>query len=495
MTDDDWVLRLLTEVLDGPPKKAPDRLLASVLAGVGSAPQRRRWAIPKLGDRDPRPSTFRVAGAGLLVAVVAIVALIQLAPRSAISTLGATASPSGGSPSPATSATASPSPSPSPSATPSGSGPASVFPGGAIALEDLGRDGRLSSGVTYTSRLFEPRVSFRLMTRDGYRQPFGAETDVCSPVNTGNPADTSSNVIVLRHPKMCAATLSIVQPWAVDCGTPDAHPDATTLAAALLADPGLGASDLGGPGSVGALLPGTLLGDVHGRVLKLSRVGGGGAVAPPRGCRLLSAPGNVAAPIDIPGDIDGPLVLLDVDGKLVVMLGTGVGAAHLFTHTYDIAFGSQAGSASTTRAAVSYLPDGVEVVVPSDLRMSLKPAVIERMALDHIRDNEKTLGRALAPARILRIVALPAGATYPATRRDGTNPDRGGLGPSDGPGWAVVAEGTFVGIDHQAGKIVSHGTYGYFGFGDIEDGGYSRIFIPCWVATTPNPADLEGSCP
>ena len=496
MTDDDWILRPLTQVLDGPPKKAPDRLLASVLAAVGTTPQRRRWTFPRLGDRDLRPSTFRLAGAGLLVAVVAVVALIQLAPRSAISTLGATSSPSGGSASaaPSASPSASPTTSPSPSPAPSGSGPVSGVPGAAIALEDLGSDGQLDSGVAYTSRLFQPRISFRLMTRDGYRQPFGAPTDVCSPRNTGEAMETSASRIVLSHPHSCTAKLSIIRPWAVDCGTPDAHPDATTLAEALLADPGLGATDFGDPQGVGALLPGTFQDGVGGRVLKVDPLGRGGSVAP-RGCHLLSEPGSAVAPIDLPGDIDGPLVLVDVDGQLVVLHETGDGAGHLFTHIYDIAFGSQAESASPTAAVVSYLPDGTEVIVPSDLRMTLKPADIERKALDFIREDEKTLGRALAPARILRIVALPPGSMYPATYRDGSNPGGGGFGSTDGPGWAVVAEGTFLGIDPTTGTIDSKGTYGYFGLDDTADGGYSRILIPCWVATTSDPVQLEGDCP
>lgn len=143
----------------------------------------------------------------------------------------------------------------------------------------------------------------------------------------------------------------------------------------------------------------------------------------------------------------------------------------------------------------SHLSDGAEVEIPSGFTMHFTPAQVERMALDRIALDEQRLGRVLLPARVLRVVAIPAGTTYWATRRDGTNPDRRGLGSGAAPRWVVVAEGTFVGVDPHTDTIAGHGTLGYFGFDDMDNGGETRIIIPCWSASPDPGVELEGSCP
>ena len=78
--------------------------------------------------------------------------------------------------------------------------------------------------------------------------------------------------------------------------------------------------------------------------------------------------------------------------------------------------------------------------------------------LAEIAASERTLGRALAPPRIIRIQLLRAGELYAMRRLDGSNPDGGGMAPSDGPGWMVEAVGTFLGTDDhdRAGGLTRH---------------------------------------
>jgi hypothetical protein len=77
MTDDGPVLGLLAEVLDEFPTTAPDRLLASVLEGLRTAPQRgRRPSLGGLRDVLARPLTpRRAAGTMVIVAAVVVAAL------------------------------------------------------------------------------------------------------------------------------------------------------------------------------------------------------------------------------------------------------------------------------------------------------------------------------------------------------------------------------------------------------------------------------------
>jgi hypothetical protein len=219
----------------------------------------------------------------------------------------------------------------------------------AIALEDLGA---LSSGVTYTSNVFEPHITFRLATRDNLLDTVGTNPDWCSPTNMagtplgarGEPLMTSEGTIVLRHPKSCQDELRIIHPYAVDCGTPDAHPDATTLAAALLARPGMTAArDLGTLQTPGAVPPRLFLRVGRGRVIEIGP-SDGADLADPDHCRLLPEPGSSDPAIQLCRGTSALLVLVDVLGELVVLWDAsslqrgGFSRKHLLEHIYDIAF-------------------------------------------------------------------------------------------------------------------------------------------------------------
>ena len=104
MTDDSRFLDLLGDVLADPPTTAPDRLLASVLDGVRTGPQRGRglFGIGRGLDRSLR----RLAPIALIGAIVVAVTVIQSSTRPAVLAPRPTGSPSV--------APASPSPVPSP---------------------------------------------------------------------------------------------------------------------------------------------------------------------------------------------------------------------------------------------------------------------------------------------------------------------------------------------------------------------------------------------
>lgn len=498
MTDDDRVLRLLGDVLDRQPTSAPDRLLTTVLDELRTAPQRGRWYLPNWRDLLTARSVARLAVGGIVVAVIAV-AMFQLAPRSAVVGPGATST---SSPTTAPSAVASPSTtpvptdaaSPMPTTTPSASEVAS------IAIEGVGN---LVTGTTYTSRLFEPRVTFKLATRDGAEDTTGETTDWCPTT------DTSADQVVLSHPKICADTLTIFHPYAVECGTPDTHPDAATLAAAVLAHPAMtGARDLGDLISGGKVPSNLFAVDQSGfarsgRVIQLfDQVTPEPSAGDPDHCRLLAKPGTGTPAIDIRGGKAARLILIDTEQGLVVVKVTAPLSleAHLLSRIYDIQFGPTPPPDPSTSpvpypTVISHLPDGVEVEIPTGFTMHFTPGEVEQMTLARIALDEQRLGRVLLPAHVLKIAVVPAGTVYWATRRDGTNPNQSGLGPDGGPGWVVVAEGTFVGVDHQTNTIDSHGTLAYYGFDDMDNGGEGRIFIPCWFASPVPPAQLEGSCP
>jgi hypothetical protein len=223
-----------------------------------------------------------------------------------------------------------------------------------LALEDLGSQGVLSSGVPYTSSLFEPRITFHLATRvDNLLDTVGPDPDWCPPAALGLPLPTSPRAIVLSHPRSCQDQLMILSPYAVDCGTADAHPDAATFAAALLANPGMTtAHDLGSLQTPGAVPARLFLNAYQGRVIRIdpSPDKAGSAVDPDH-CRLLPAPDSADPTVVIRGDTPSMLVLVDVRGQLVVLLDTSslqrfngakvddpVTRQHLLNHIYDIAF-------------------------------------------------------------------------------------------------------------------------------------------------------------
>jgi hypothetical protein len=318
MTDDGRVLGLLTEVLDGFPTSAPDRLLASVLDGVRTVPQRRRWRSIRGWLRFiPDPLTRQPAAGSLLVVVVAVVAIafLQLVP---------TRGPSGpGVPSPSASPSRSASPSLSPS--PSTTRRRSAFDDTQIAIEKSGTAG-LVSGVAYTSSAFKPQVAFRLGSRLG--QETGQETNWCSPRGSDAPTPyTSPRTIVLAWREGCVSDLRIIRPFAVDCGTPDSHPDAIELAAAILARTGMGViHDLGTLQTPGAVPSTLFFGPYQGRVSKIFRSRDVDPNATdPEGCRLMPESGTNDPTIEIRGDLTETLVLLDVGRELVVVRAGSAG--------------------------------------------------------------------------------------------------------------------------------------------------------------------------
>jgi hypothetical protein len=135
---------------------------------------------------------------------------------------------------------------------------------------------------------------------------------------------------------------------------------------------------------------------------------------------------------------------------------------------------------------------GPQTVVPPGVQSSQTAAQVTQKMLAEIAASEKTLGRALAPARIMRIQLLRAGEMFELKHFDGTNPDQVGMSPDDGPGWMVEAVGTFIGVDPQTDQIDSLGTHGFHLWGDA--GGESWGFIPCWTRR-PMPAESkEGVC-
>jgi hypothetical protein len=305
MTDDGRVLGLLAEVLDEFPTTAPDRLLASVLEGLRTAQQRgRQPSLGGLRDVFARPLTpRRAAGSMVIVAavVVAAVAFVQLGGRLGISGPGGPGTPS-----------------PSVSASPSASPPQSAFDGTLQPIEDIG-DAGLRSGVAYTSRLFQPPVAFKLLA-SGLEELSGPPTDFCPPI-------TSPRTIVLAWLAGCVSDLRFIRPFAVECGTTDTHPDAATLAAAILAKPNMGGVRDFGPIQGSSMFPASLFrGNPSGRVVD---VFGGRFLArnatDPDHCRLLPEPGSQDPVIEIRGDLTARLILLDVDDQLVVLRVAGGG--------------------------------------------------------------------------------------------------------------------------------------------------------------------------
>lgn len=85
MTDDGRFLSLLTDVLDSLPSVAPDWLLGSALDDVQAVPQRgRRPSIPRRRHSLPGARRSTLVPVGLVLGVVAVVALFQLVPRAGV---------------------------------------------------------------------------------------------------------------------------------------------------------------------------------------------------------------------------------------------------------------------------------------------------------------------------------------------------------------------------------------------------------------------------
>lgn len=519
MTHDERAIGLLTEMLEDGPTKAPHHLLAAVLDDLRTAPQGRRgllgWHVPwpQFGQ-----GSRRLAAGLLVVAVIGAVVFGQLVPRPAVTGLGASATPTLSTPGSAT---------PAPSTTRPEASPSSVAPSpdpslGRSSPQRIEGSGRpMSSGdVTRTSARFDPAITFFVSGN-----PTTGESEWCPLA----PEDSSARMIVLRIRYVCVTEFRVIRPYAVDCGTPDAHPGAEALATAILARVGRqSVHDRGTLQTPGALPP-TFFGDTYqGRVIEITAGDRSfdATQADPDHCRLLPAPGSLEPVIELRGDSPALLVLLDIHGELVVVrlasggydAATGAEArdrgairrpwgakatpdlpaigeteASIFAYISDITFGPPSG-VTWINNLEGRLPDGAMIQLTGGLRLARTPAEVERLALDQIAADERLLGRVLAPARVLRVMDLPAGATLPAPRADGTNPTRAALGPHVGDGWVVVAEGTQVHTDRATGAIDRHGTRGYFWFDDRDDA-IERIIIPCWTSPNVPVVPLEGSCP
>jgi hypothetical protein len=185
----------------------------------------------------------------------------------------------------------------------------------------------LVSGVAYTSSLFKPQIAFRLRAM-GPNQDTGLVTDWCSPRDSDSPSPhASSRAIMLAWETACVSDLRIIRPFAVDCGTPDAHPDAAALAAAILAKSGMGhVHDFGTLQTSGAVPPALFLRTYSGRVLEIIRSRDLDPKATdPDGCRLLPEPGTGDPTIEIRGDMNATLILVDVGRELVVIRAGSAG--------------------------------------------------------------------------------------------------------------------------------------------------------------------------
>jgi hypothetical protein len=169
------------------------------------------------------------------------------------------------------------------------------------------------SGVVLTSDRFRPTITFEIASL-----PMNDQAEFCF-------LRSSANEIVLQHLRGCVDELRIIHPLVTDCGGQDDQPDSGTLAAAMLARPGLGAKDLG-PIVPGENVPATLFAiPVQGRVMEIP---GGRAfdddVNDPDGCRLLFDATAEPNAVEIRGDMSDRFVLVDHRGELIVIrAGTG----------------------------------------------------------------------------------------------------------------------------------------------------------------------------
>jgi hypothetical protein len=108
--------------------------------------------------------------------------------------------------------------------------------------------------------------------------------------------------------------------------------------------------------------------------------------------------------------------------------------------------------------------------------------------LAEIAANERKLGRALAPARIVRVQRVAEGERYQLRHFDGSATN----GAMGGPGWMVEAVGTFIDDYSSPGQVDALGTHGFHLWGD--DGGESFGLVPCWTRHVIPPVQLEGRC-
>ena len=199
--------------------------------------------------------------------------------------------------------------------TPSPSSQAPTVFGDARALED---HVSLAPGPLYTSSRFRPTITFQTTART-----LGLpEGDICLPVAS------SSRSLVFAHPKGCVEDLRVIRPWAVDCASAGEHPDADTLANAILAIPATsGSTDLGDLQTGNAVRPGMFAETYHGRVIEMLGYAPlfAGDLDDRDHCRLLPEPGSDDPVIEIRRDLSASFVLIDFNGELIVIRASTAG--------------------------------------------------------------------------------------------------------------------------------------------------------------------------
>jgi hypothetical protein len=312
--DDVRFARLLADVLQEAPTRAPDGLLDAVTSNVAGLGQRRRLSLGSARwPLDGRWSTGLAMGAaGLAIGLVITAGLLG--------PLGDHGGPGTG-PSQSPSPTTSPTVSPSPGTSPSIAAEAWFMSGPSRSLEDFGAD--LLSGVQYTSDVFRPTIRFRLPAFGGRPIP-DQETDWCGYRWIGDHPNVSERMLRLDYKMACQSHLMIIRPSAVDCGTPDPHPDASALAAALFANAGLGAvagrDPTPGDGGVGDW-------DLGGGPIQRIDIPGARAFDAarddPDACTLVAAPGDPV--VELRGDLPTRLFVFDHGGELMVIRLSGGG--------------------------------------------------------------------------------------------------------------------------------------------------------------------------
>jgi hypothetical protein len=137
-----------------------------------------------------------------------------------------------------------------------------------------------------------------------------------------------------------------------------------------------------------------------------------------------------------------------------------------------------------------------EVVIPPGLAPQQTAHEVADKMLAFIAANERGLGRALAPPRIIRVQLLRPGEAYPMNSLDGTR-SLGTLSSRlNEPAWVAEAVGTFIDpIGRDGGLATSIGTHGFrLWESSDDDGGYD--WFPCWVRSNDEfHADtMEGRC-
>jgi hypothetical protein len=121
----------------------------------------------------------------------------------------------------------------------------------------------------------------------------------------------------------CVSAIRIVRPAAVDCGLATRHPSADELAAAIEANPGLGAVGLGLSETHSGLSPGLFRDPVPGWIIRIpgdARPLDASAVDPDR-CSIVSD----GPTIELRGDLYAYLIVFSVDDELVILHATDAG--------------------------------------------------------------------------------------------------------------------------------------------------------------------------